>query len=50
MDFNNKQIFLLGPTATGKTELIKDLYKFFWDALLKTSEFKALKNEGPNIF
>tara|TARA_B100001175_G_scaffold278352_1_gene254901 strand:+ start:8713 stop:9657 length:945 start_codon:yes stop_codon:yes gene_type:complete len=29
MDFNNKQIFLLGPTATGKTELIKDLYKFF---------------------
>ena len=27
MNFNSKQIFLLGPTATGKTELAKNLYK-----------------------
>ncbi|MDC0182605.1 hypothetical protein OAJ43_00440 [Nitrosomonadales bacterium] len=29
MNSNSKQIFLLGPTATGKTELIKNIYKFF---------------------
>jgi len=29
MIINDKQIFLLGPTATGKTELLKNLYKSF---------------------
>ena len=47
MNFNSKQIFLLGPTATGKTELVKSLYKFLPIEIISVDSAQIYK--GLNI-